>query len=156
MPPERLETAEAPKGGRTRRVEQLAENFAAAVLMPEDLLRERWESRDRSADLHEWLNATAEDLRVSAVAGKWRCHNLGLLSRADLLDINDQRLIANGRPSDAAALPRQFSERFVSRVAGGIDAGRLSVRRAASLIGCSLAELADLLTDYGIAPSFEA
>jgi len=91
MPPHRVESTDVPKGGRSRRVEQLAENFAAAVLMPETVLRERWESRDRSADLHDWLNAIAEDLRVSAVACKWRCHNLGLLSRADLLGIDDQR-----------------------------------------------------------------
>jgi XRE family transcriptional regulator, fatty acid utilization regulator len=156
MPPDRLESADVPRGGRTRRVEQLAENFAAAVLMPETVLRERWQSRDRYTDLHEWLNATAEDLRVSAVACKWRCHNLGLLSQADVLDINDQLLVANGRPSDAAPSPRRFSQRFVSRIAVGIDAGRLSVKRAASLVGCSLAELADLLTVYGIEPRFEA
>jgi predicted HTH domain antitoxin len=37
-----------------------------------------------------------------------------------------------------------------------LDAGRLSVRRAASLLALSMGELAALLQDYGIEPSFEA
>ncbi|MCI0434444.1 MAG: XRE family transcriptional regulator [Gemmatimonadetes bacterium] len=156
MPPERVESTDVPRGGKGKRVEQLAEHFAAAVLMPESAVRNRWQSHDSSGDLHTWLNATAEDLRVSALACKWRCHNLGLISRADLLEINDQRLVANGRPPDAAPPPRRFSERFVRRIAGGIDAGRLSVKRAASLLGCSLTELAELIGDYGIEPGFEA
>ncbi len=106
-------------------------------------------------DLHDWLNETAVDLRVSAVACKWRLHNLGCLSKADLLDINDQRLVANGRPPDAERSPRPFSERFVQRVASAIDEGRLSVKRAASLLALSLSELAALLQDYSLEPSFE-
>lgn len=156
MPPERVEAADVPRGGKGNRVEQLAENFAAALLMPEAILRTRWEARDQSVDLHRWLNETAVDLRVSAVACKWRLHNLGCLSKADLLEINDQRLVANGRPVDAEPPVRPFSERFVQRIASAIDAGRLSVRRAASLLALSLSELASLLQDYGIEPSFEA
>lgn len=156
MPPERVESADVPRGGKGRRVEQLAETFAAAVLMPADTMRERWESRDTRADLHDWLNATAEELRVSALACKWRSFNLGHLSKADLADINDQRLVANGRPQDAAPPPRPFSERFVRRIAAALEAGRFSVKRAASLLGLSLAELATLLQNYGIEPSFEA
>ena len=156
MPPERLDAADVPRSGKGKRVEQLAENFAAAVLMPAAAMRQRWESRDSATDLHDWLNATAEDLRVSAVACKWRCHNLGRLSKADLVDINDERLMANGRPHNVLPPVNSFSERFVRRIAGGMEAGRLSVKRAASLLGLSLAGLATLLQDYGIEPSFEA
>lgn len=156
MPPDRVETTDVPRGGKGNRVEQLAENFAAALLMPEAILRTRWEARDQSGELHRWLNETAVDLRVSAVACKWRLHNLGCLSKADLLEINDQRLVANGRPVDTEPPVRPFSERFVQRIASAIDAGRLSVKRAASLLALSLRELASLLQDYGIEPSFEA
>jgi hypothetical protein len=124
--------------------------------MPEAIMRARWEARDPSADLHDWLNETAVDLRVSAVACKWRLHNIGCLSKPDLLDINDQRLVANGRPAHAERPVRLFSDRFVQRVASAIDAGRLSVKRAASLLALSLSELAALIQDYGIEPSFEA
>lgn len=156
MPPERLEAAEVPRAGKAKRVEQLAENFAAAVLMPAATIRPQWEARNPKADLHEWLNATAVDLRVSAIACKWRMHNLGILTRADLLDINDQRLVANGRAADTVPPVRAFSERFVQRIAAAMDAGRLSVKRAASLLELSSSELAALLQDYGIEPSFEA
>jgi Zn-dependent peptidase ImmA (M78 family) len=156
MPPDRVESADVPRSGKGKRVEQLAENFAASVLMPETAMRQRWDARNASTDPHDWLNATAEDLRLSALACKWRCLNLGLLSKADLVDINDQRLVANGRPQDAAPPVRPFSERFVERIAGGLEAGRLSVKRTASLLGLSLADLATLLQSYGIEPSFEA
>lgn len=156
MPPERVEAVDVPRGGKGNRVEQLAENFAAALLMPEATMRARWEARERAADLHDWLNETAEDLRVSAVACKWRLHNLGCLARADLLDINDQRLVANGRSANARAPVSLFSERFVQRIAVAMDAGRLSVKRAASLLALPLSELAALLRNYGIEPSFEA
>jgi XRE family transcriptional regulator, fatty acid utilization regulator len=156
MPPDRVEAADVPRGGKGNRVEQLAENFAAALLMPESIMRARWEVGGASSDLHGWLNAMAMDLRVSAVACKWRLHNLGCLSKADLLDINDQRLVANGRDASTVPPVRAFSERFVQRIAAAMDAGRLSVRRAASLLAVSLSELSTLLQDYGIEPSFEA
>jgi Zn-dependent peptidase ImmA (M78 family) len=151
-----VEAVDVPRGGKGNRVEQLAENFAAALLMPAAIMRTRWQAHDPSVDLHDWLNETAVDLRVSAVACKWRLHHLGCLSKVDLLDINDQRLVANGRPADADRPPRPFSERFVQRVASAINAGRLSVKRVASLLALSLSELAALLQDYGIEPSFEA
>lgn len=156
MPPERVEAVEVPHGGKGRRVEQLAENFAAALLMPSAIMRARWRGRDGDGDLHEWLNATATDLRVSAKAAKWRLVNLECLAKADLLDINDQLLVANGRDADGLPPVRPFSEPFVRRVAAALDAGRLSVKRAASLLALSVAELAGLIEDYGIEPSFEA
>ena len=156
MPPKRVEAADVPRGGKGNRVEQLAENFAAALLMREAIMRARWEARDATGDLHGWLNGTAVDLRVSAVACKWRLHNLGCISKAGLLDINDQRLVANGRAANALPPVPAFSERFVRRIAAAVDAGRLSVKRAASLLALSLGELAALLQDYGIEPSFEA
>lgn len=156
MPPGRIEAVEVPRGGKGQRSEQLAENFAAALLMPESVMRARWTARPVSTELHAWLNDTASELRVSATACKWRLHNLGCLSRADLLDINDQRLLANGRRASNGGEVRAFSERFVQRIAAALDAGRLSVKRTASLLSLSLGELSDLLRDYGIEPSFEA
>ena len=64
--------------------------------------------------------------------------------------------MANGRPQDVLPPVERFSERFAQRIAAALEAGRLSVRRAASLLGLSLVELATLLQNYGIEPSFEA
>lgn len=156
MPPEHVESVDTPRGGKAKRVEQLADNFAAAVLMPAATMRARWTSRSLNSELHDWLNTMAEELRVSALACKWRSFNLGLLSKADLADINDDHLVANSRAVEAAPPVRRFSEQFVRRIAGAVETGRLSVKRAAALLGISLSELAELLHDYGIEPSFEA
>ncbi len=156
MPPEHVEPADVPRRGKGNRVEQLAENFAAALLMPAGEMRRRWRERNEEHDLHAWLNATAEEMRVSAVACMWRLHNLECLSKADMLDINSQFLVANGRSSEALPLVSAFSERFINRIATALDAGRLSVKRAASLLAVSVSELAGLLESYGIEPTFEA
>ena len=67
MPPEHTES-EIPRKGKGHRVEQLADNFASALLMPERTLAPRWQARGK--DLHAWLNAAASELlaeRLSAV-----------------------------------------------------------------------------------------
>ena len=156
MAPDRVEAVEVPSGGKGNRVEQLAENFAAALLMPGEQMRERWNERSEREDIHTWLNATAASLGVSATACKWRLRNLECLGKADLVDINDQRLTANGGTADAMSLPLAFSARFVLRIATALDAGRLSAKRAANLLALSLADLSELLQAYGVEPSFEA
>src|SRR5690606_24120418 len=139
MTPEHQEFADGDyRGkGRQKRIEQLADNFAGAVLMPQHLLTARWESRS-DRDVHTWLNETATELCVSSVALKWRMFYPGLLSKADLLPITDQKLTANGRPSAKQPTPRLFSSEFVQRLHAGLQAGNVSVRRAAALLGMTI------------------
>ena len=59
----------------------IADNFAAALLMPVSIMSARWAARNSAVDLHDWLNDTAVDMRVSAIACMWRLHNLGVLSK---------------------------------------------------------------------------
>lgn len=156
MPPERIESVDVPRGGKAKRVEQLAESFAAALLMPERVVQARWSNRLDAQDIHAWLNETATDLRVSAKALLWRVVNLGFIGKADQFDINKEFLVANGRSSLDAPAAALFSARFVRRIAGALDDGRLSVKRAAALLGVSVSGLAELLREYDIEPSFEA
>lgn len=153
MPPEHRE-GDIPRGGKGRRVEQLADNFASALLMPERTLAPRWQARG-PADIHAWLNAAATELMVTAVALKWRLVQLGWLSKADLLDIHDNRLTANGRPRDPLPTPKLFSQEFVHRLHGALAKGALSVRRAASLLEMTIEDLADLFKDYGLPVPFD-
>ena len=155
MPPQRTEAIEVPGRGKGWRIERLAENFASALLMPAAIVREHWDSRS-TTDLYDLLNEGAAELRVSATAYKWRAHNLGLLSREDLEALDDQRLVANGRPHSDAPTPHLFGRQFVERVAIALDAGRLSVKRAASLLDLSLPNLASLLKSCGHEAYFEA
>ena len=78
LPPARTAATDATRRGKQWRVEKLAENFAAALLMPEEIVRCHWESRAPLANLHDRINKVAAHLKVSALACKWRLYNLGL------------------------------------------------------------------------------
>lgn len=156
MTPEHRELADGDyRGkGRQKRIEQLADNFAGALLMPRRLLIARWKSRD-DQEIHDWLNETATEMCVSAQALKWRMFYLGLLSRTDLLHIDDQELTANGRPKAKQPIPRLFSLEFVQRLHTGLLEGDVSVRRAASLLGRTIEDLAELFEQYELPVPFD-
>lgn len=156
MPPARTEAVDVPTRGKGWRIERLAENFAAALLMPKTLLSEHWERKSTETDIHDRIVGVSDALRVSGVACKWRLHNLDLLSKADLDRIEDRRLATNGQVRPDAQAPRPFSKPFVDRIATALDTGRLSVKRAASLLDLPLPDLASLLERYGHETYFEA
>ena len=95
MPPEHSEEAMETGGNR---VEQLANNFAAAVLMPSDAL-ERFDgwSNLTEEELISRLNAAADELHVTASALKWRLVALGELKPAAVRSLPDAALHNNGR-----------------------------------------------------------
>jgi Zn-dependent peptidase ImmA (M78 family)/DNA-binding XRE family transcriptional regulator len=154
MPPQRVETIDVPQAGKAKRIELLAENFAAALLMPREALIQRWHGAASHPNLNDRLRDLGAHFHVSGVACKWRLRNLGLLTKADELEIDDARLAK--AKDQKTELPRAFSDRFVGRIARALDAGRLSTKRAASLLSLSVGELRDLLLSYGIQPAFEA
>lgn len=156
MPPERTKTVEVPRRGKGWRTEKLAENFAAAVLMPRNIVQKEWASRSPSTDPHDLLKEGAARLRVSASAYKWRLRNLDLLSQREVDALDDGRLIANGPSTCDAPTPSLFSRHFVKPIAVALDTGRLSMRRAATILDLSLRELAALLQSYGHEAYFEA
>jgi Zn-dependent peptidase ImmA (M78 family) len=141
MPPRRVEPLEVPRT-KGNRVEQMAENFAAALLMPGAVLLPRWAARG-DEELALWAGRTAAELRVSVPALLWRLVNLGLLAKsvAEAVRVGPQR-------APGAKKPLPFSRRFVERVGDAVDDGRLSLRRAASLLGLSVHELAEVCDAY--------
>ena len=153
MPPEHRET-EIPRGGKGGRVEQLADIFASALLMPERTLAPRWQARG-NREMHAWLNATASGLLVTAVALKWRLFQLGWLGKTDLLDIHDAKLTANGRPKKDQPVPRLFGQEFVQRLHEALAEGDISIRRAASLLETTIEDLADLFKVYELTVPFD-
>lgn len=156
MPPEHQEPTDANyRGkGKHKRIEQLADNFASALLMPEHILVPLWEARNEQ-DIHVWLNRTASNFLVSAKALKWRLTNLGWLTQADLLEISDGKLTANGRPNAEQQRPRPFCEPFVRRLHIALAKGQLSVRRAAELLNLTIDDLAQLFRDYKLPVPFD-
>ncbi len=153
MPPERTEAVEGRYSGKGRhkRIELLADNFAGTLLMPKGLVTARWQER-KEKDIHKRL--TAKAMHVTAPALKVRLAVLGVLSKADQLDIQDSRLSA-GRSEGEKTLPKHFSADFVQRFHTGLAKGQLSVRRAAGLLGMSIEDLADLFRDYKLSVPFD-
>lgn len=153
MPPERVEPWDA-KRSKGNRAELLANNFAASLLMPAETITLQWDERG-GADVHDWLNAVATNLGVSAVALMWRIHNMGLLGNADLEAILRERLVANGESELSTERPLLFSREFVVRVHEAVEQGHLSVRRASSLLDLPVHTLASVFADYGLPLSYE-
>jgi XRE family transcriptional regulator, fatty acid utilization regulator len=149
MPPEHIEEVQ-PR--RRTRVEQLADNFASAVLMPAPVL-DRWGdwSGLRGKALVDRLNAAADELQVTSSALRWRLASLDRLDNALAREIPEEWLRHNGRerPADAP-LPPLFSRTFVEVIAQAIDDGRVSARKATGLLGLSIEEFAELCEAHGV------
>ncbi len=149
MPPEYLEEARETGGNR---IEQLANNFAAAVLMPSGTLERfgGWSELGQAALIAQ-LNATADELHVTASALKWRLVALDALTRPAASAVPDAALRHNSRDAAKNVQPALFSRQFIEVVGLGIGDGLVSMRRAAALLELSVDDLADLFAVYGVA-----
>ncbi len=156
LPPERTTVINRRGRGKQWRVEKLAENFAAAVLMPAAALKPAWDSEADAGDMHDRINKVASQFRVSSQACKWRLFNLDLLSKSELDGIDDWRLSRNGNARCGDRERPLFCASFVERLSVALDGGRLSVKRAAALLGVSVTLLAEILRAYGHETYFEA
>jgi Zn-dependent peptidase ImmA (M78 family)/DNA-binding XRE family transcriptional regulator len=148
MPPEHSEEARETGGNR---VEQLANNFASTVLMPVPVLNRfgDWSEADQG-ELVARLNATADELQVTASALKWRLVALERLKPAMARAIPDAVLRNNGRDSVPSVLLPPFSKPFMEVIALAIDEGRVSARRAGALLDLTVDDLADLFATHGV------
>jgi Zn-dependent peptidase ImmA (M78 family)/DNA-binding XRE family transcriptional regulator len=154
MPPRHVDEVASVQGTKAKRVEQLADNFASALLMPEKSLMPRWEQRG-DQEIHGWLNQTASEFQVTALALYWRLRHLGCLTAAASLEVDPQRLTWNGLSPSAQTLPKLFSRRFVERLRRALERGDLSVRRAAGLLECTIEDLEDLFKSYEMEVPFD-
>ncbi|MDE0056091.1 MAG: XRE family transcriptional regulator [Gammaproteobacteria bacterium] len=147
MPPKHVEDI-IDFGGN--RVEQLANNFAATVLMPRATLEPFGEWSQLTADrLVTRLNAKADELGVTSSALRWRLVALKELTAVEARAIPEAALRNNGH-EDRSEPPALFSQPFAEVVAMAIDQGYLSVRRAARLIGLPIEDLEELFAIHGI------
>lgn len=144
MPPEHVEeSSEISKN----RVEQLANNFASAVLIPRSVLQQHgpWEG-----NLVAKLNKVAEALGVTATALKWRLVAVGMLSSAEAKTIPDGSLRNNGAKAKKPKQPPLFSKPFMEVVTLAIDEGRISRRKAADLLDTTPDQFSDLCAAHGL------
>jgi transcriptional regulator with XRE-family HTH domain/Zn-dependent peptidase ImmA (M78 family) len=150
MKPARVESSAAswedPKtnaGLRNRKIEQLADNFAASLLMPSYALDQLPKPH---GDLATWLSGAADFLGVSARSLKWRMVNS---KRApELAHVTDQALHEAKQGSGNTTLPALFSKAFVETLGKAIDQGNISIMRTARLVGLPRDELAALFESH--------
>jgi len=158
MPPEHVEDVE-PK--RRSRVEQLADNFASAVLMPAPVLDRfgDWSalaSVTKPDALIGRLNDVADEMQVTSSALRRRLVALDRLDRAVASRLPEVKLRNNGRARAVdGPLPALFSKRFVEVIARAIDEGRVAVRRVSYLLGLSIDDLADVFAAHGLEAPYE-
>ena len=148
MPPKHVEDARDFGGDR---VEQLAHNFAASVLMPKAALELLGDCGPLEMDeLIELLNTAANKLSVTSSALRWRLVALGRLTKARAQAIPESALRNNGRQGEMAPPPALYSRPFMEVIAAAIDRGHISVRRAAVLVGLPIEDLQELFTAHDI------
>ena len=147
MPPEHSEEARETGGNR---VEQLANNFAAAVLMPAATLERcgDWRLLDEE-ELIARLNAVADELCVTSSALRWRLVALGCLKPAVARSLPESALRNNGRKVPPSVTPALYSKPFVEVLALAIEEGLVSLRRAANLVDMRVDDLTDLFSTHG-------
>ena len=143
LPPERVDRRE-PTGYKQKRMEQLADNFAAALLMPEAELKPRWEKLTASSSLKDSLEALAGYFHVSTVAVGWRVVALGWRKKDELPKVSTPK--ANPKVASGPL----FSRRFLDRAAWGINRGEVSVRRLLGLLDVELDEFRECCQAYGV------
>jgi len=148
MPPKHSEEAGETGGNR---MEQLANTFASAVLMPRSVLERfgGWQSLD-DEELVARLNAAADELRVTASALKWRLVTLGELKPGRARALDDAALRNNGRDVRNDEVPPLFSRIFMEVICRAVREGRISMRRAAGLLDQTSEDLKDSFAIHGL------
>ncbi len=131
-----------------KRIEQLADNFAAALLMPQASLDQVLDCNRRDDLAH--LCEVAALLRVAPVALAWRLFNLKLISDETRRNLSQEKQ----RPS-VSGPPRRFSLLFVEMLHEALNKGQLSARKAAKAMGLGLGGLSELFAEYGLTAPFE-
>jgi Zn-dependent peptidase ImmA (M78 family) len=141
LTPEWRENLEVKPSRRYARVEKLADNFAAALLMPRASLTKlidpaRFEDAQHLAEV-------ARELQVSTKALAFRLFNAGMIDKRTCAALQEVRF-----PKVQSPDLKLFSESFVSLVHDGIARGHVSSRKAAKAVSMTLEELASLMRDY--------
>ena len=151
MPPEHVE--EATEHSKNR-VEQLANNFASALLMPEASLRILSALRLKATSS---LGSTQRpELAGHGNRAEMATGRTEPARAAQAKKFRTSALRNNGHDGPLGAPPPLFSKSFMEVLALAVDEGRVSARRAANLLDMTLEDFADLFARHGVEAPFDS
>jgi Zn-dependent peptidase ImmA (M78 family) len=150
MEPDRREsnTIEDRNSAGRKRIEQLANNFAAALLMPRASIHRLVNQEVRPDVAH--LRGVASALRVSYQALAWRLSNMNLID-----DKVFGQLARSHQSIVPVATPKLYSPNFVRMLHEAIDKGRVSARKVAKTLRLDLDQLGSVFAEHGMTVPFE-
>ncbi|HDR9879696.1 MULTISPECIES: helix-turn-helix domain-containing protein [Burkholderia cepacia complex] len=147
MPPDRRDPSDQPAGKRVPRIEQLADNFAAAVLMPKATL-DKLIPQEHLTDA-AYLASVARELQVSTGALAYRLLNAKMIDKSICDALREVYT-----PKARTEMPKLLSASFATLLHDGIAHGHVSARKAAKALSMRLDQLAELMTEHGKAVPF--
>ena len=141
-------------GGKSR-VEQLANIFAASLLIPEKEVREELEKRTDNNSI-SYLNLVdiARDFKVSIDALLWRLVNLDLLRKEDIQEELEKGTIKDIdkklRNTDWAEIEKPYlSTKYISLAIKAFYLGKISKGKLAEYVGENYSAIPSFLKRYG-------
>jgi Zn-dependent peptidase ImmA (M78 family)/transcriptional regulator with XRE-family HTH domain len=129
-------------GKRLPRIEQLADNFAAGLLMPGDSLNQLIAPEQLTDPTY--LASVASEFQVSTGALAYRLFNARMIDKAIC---NALREAYSTKPREEP--PKLFSSAFATLLHDGITHGHVSARKAAKAMSMTFDQLADLMKEHG-------
>lgn len=133
----------------TERIEKLAENFAAAFVLPREALVERM-PRGKPAEwrVFQWVEL-ARQFGVSVPALAWRLVNLGKLQRQQAEQIIADPTRAGAGVQTASSAERPLPDRYVTLAFKAYLEDEISIGKLAELLETNVGMLRKVLRDYG-------
>ena len=145
-------------GSKKSLEEKLADCFAAALLMPKDIVIKELKKKSRNDTvLHSDLISLAIEFRVSLQAFLWRLVGLRVLKKSvvesilgseDLLQAN--RTARSSSNEDA----EEFSRHFIKLAFKALTQGKISNRKFCSMLGIQRSNLKSFFVQKGLMEEF--
>jgi hypothetical protein len=144
----------AKKPGVWDKLEKIANEFAACILLPSDVVTVEFEKNIINGKItYVDLIGIARNFNVSTIALLYRLLNLKRLDKKIVKSLLNNKLF---KDMDRSAMsphwwrPPKFPERFVRLAFVAYQKGRLSKAKLSEMLDTSLFDLTDILQEYGL------
>ncbi len=148
MVPEHRELRGFEIGQSPRRIEQLADNFTSALLMPKSSL-EKMIDFEKVTEI-DYLFELSTLFKVTPTAFSWRLFNLKIIDDPLRCELSQKR-----QELSQSTVPNLFSYHFMSMLHNVLTKGDLSARKAAKSLDTTLNGLAELFKQYRLSVPYD-